>query len=103
MLKDTALEEGLRIYSGSSDFEGEVASAAAELKNVGDISDLIATDKGYYIIQIVSKVESGEAKFEDVKDKLKERMISEKEESVFTTSTGEWLDEATIKYYKNRF
>ena len=101
MMTETAKEEGLRIYEGST-FEAPLAEAANELKNAGDISGLIETDSGYYILQLVSKVTPGEAKFEDVKDELKELMIEQEKDSVFTVSTGEWLEEATIKYYKDR-
>lgn len=98
-----AMKNGLRIYKGTTNYPTEVADAAEALENAGDISDLIATNKGYYIVQLVSEVEAGVAAFEDVKDELKEMMIEEEKDSVFTVKTGEWLDEAEIKYYRNRF
>jgi len=99
---ETALEEGLRIFKGSADYEGEVIEAAEELKEAGDMSGLIATDVGYYIIQMVREEEAGAVPFEDIKDTVLEYMTAEKEENIFLTTTGEWMDEAEIKYYKDR-
>ena len=102
MRGETALEEGLRIFVGSVDYPNEVIEAAEELKAVGDMSGLIATDEGYYIIQMVGAEEAGEVPYEEIKDTVLEFMISEKEENIFLTTSGEWKDEAEIKYYMDR-
>lgn len=99
---ETALEVGLRIFKGSTDYPTEVVEAAEELSAVGEMSDLIATDEGYYIIQMVGEEEAGEVAYEEIKDTVLEHMTSEKEENIFLTTSGEWMDEAEIKYYMDR-
>ena len=90
-----AEEEGVRIYEGISYYDEAVIDAAMELE-VGELSEAIATDKGYYIVELVSVAQQGAVALEDVKEALVEKMIDENKEEKYTLAYADWQDENTI-------
>ena len=72
------------------------------MKSENEISDLIATDKGYYIIKFLGVMEPGDVALNDVHDELMEKMIADHKEDTYTTKLAEWKDENTIKTYPER-
>ncbi|MFR9207193.1 MAG: peptidylprolyl isomerase [Lachnospiraceae bacterium] len=94
--------QGVRTYEGDTAYPDEVNEALFNMKSENEISDLIATDKGYYIIKYLGVMEPGDVALNDVHDELMEKMIADHKEDTYTTKLAEWKDENTIKTYPER-
>ncbi len=97
-----AEDKGIRTYEGDTAYPDEVNEALFNMKSENEISDLIATDKGYYIIKYLGVMEPGDVALNDVHDELMEKMIADHKEDTYTTKLAEWKDENTIKTYPER-
>lgn len=64
-------------YFAKSDMDEDFADAAFSLK-VGETSDIVKSSYGYHIIKVTGKKDAKEAKFADVKDKVKDAVIEQK-------------------------
>jgi peptidyl-prolyl cis-trans isomerase C len=65
------------------------ADAAANLKKVGDLSDVVESDYGFHIIQLRGRVEGVVQPFEEVKDDIIEEIkfgIARKAKNAYTSS-----------------
>ena len=83
---------------GKGEMVKEFEEAAFTLKP-HEISEPIKTEHGYHIIEVLEKKETKEAKFEDVKDDIKEILLQQK----ISTEYGNWyqkkLEEYKVKDY----
>lgn len=80
-------------YFTKSEMVEEFATQAFNMKK-GDISDPIKTDYGYHIIKVTGTVDAKTAKYEDVKDKVKEAYI----EAQISAQYSSWLTEKMADY-----
>lgn len=87
-------------YVGSNYIQ-EFVDAAIKLKE-GDISDPVQTTYGWHIIKCNSKTEYPEKAFDDVKDSIKEDLLSDKKNDAFSTAYKEWNTAAKVKTYTDR-
>lgn len=93
--EDTLETEDLCIIPGESACEQEIEDAAKVLKP-GETSDIIETEKGYYIIRLLSKSQKENSEEEVANAVLREkykqfdRYLEELKENVTITSTQEW-------------
>ncbi len=62
--------------------------------NVGDVSDLVKTNYGYHIIEVLDKKEDKEASLEDVKEEIKDKLF----ENGMQTEYVQWLEEKRAAY-----
>ena len=63
----------------------------------GEISAPIQTQFGYHIIKVASVNEGEDAKFEDVKDRVKQLVMSMKHNEVYTAKQAELKAKYTIE------
>lgn len=77
--------------------EGEMTEAfeeAAFALDVDEISDIVKTDFGYHIIKVTGKKEATEAKYEDVKEEIKEILF----DAEINERYADWLTEKQEEY-----
>ena len=97
-----AKETGVRTYKGDSSYPTEVTDYLFDMATKGQISDLIATDKGYYIIKFVDEMTAGTTPLSKVHDDLMDKMVEDHKNDTYTTKLAEWKDETVIKTYTDR-
>ena len=102
MKSEPAMTTGYRIYEGSTTYNETIVNTGMSLENVGDISEPVATDSGYYIIEYTGDMASGEVPLEDVRDEIEERLISDKTEENYNAAMEQWREEAEITKYYDR-
>ena len=88
-------KDGYLISKDSTGYMENFTTASAALENVGDTSELVATDYGYHIIKMVEKNE-GEVPFADVKDALREEQETSNRTNYLTTTREQWRSEAKV-------
>ncbi|HWQ58964.1 MAG TPA: peptidylprolyl isomerase [Clostridia bacterium] len=76
--------------------------AAIALKNVGDISAPVKSTYGYHIILFASAVGTEPLKYDDVKDAMKENMITSAKSDVYKELLEQWKADTEIVKYYNR-
>lgn len=96
-------EAGICVSDLSTLCGDEFRDAAMALSSIGDVSGLVKTDTGYRILRYAADVPAGAASFDSVKDTLRETYAVELKTSAYNAQVGEWIQEANVKYYPERF
>ena len=78
------------------------AEAALKLKNVGDVSPRIETEYGYHYIQLIEKVEPKTIAFDDVKEDINTKLLTEAQNKLFSERIDAWIKETPITRYESR-
>ena len=78
------------------------AEAALKLKNVGDVSPRIETEHGYHYIQLIEKVEPKTIAFDDVKEDINTKLLTEAQNKLFSERIDAWIKETPITRYESR-
>ena len=99
-----ALASGVMHVSEQSALCGDaVRDAAMALENVGDVSVPVRTDGGICILRYAGDVPAGKAAYEDVKDALLATYEAEYKSSRYNAAVVQWINDAQIRYYIDRF
>ena len=85
---------GYLVYQGVNMAE-DFISAALALANAGDVSGLVATDFGYHILKNVRNA-GGVIPFDEIKDTIVEKKLSETQSAHLTDTLTQWKDAADI-------
>lgn len=94
----TTNPDGYLLFEGMTQFISEFYKAGIELKNVNDVTGLVASDYGYHIIQYSSKVVIKDEDLQklDVKNTLFYSMkVQEELEKVYT----KWIEDYNYQVY----
>ena len=91
MLRGYPVAEGSSIY-GDGFMEGAMA-----LEHVGDVSDVIETDYGYFVLRYAKDLEAGEVDFESRKDAETEETLTNKKNDAYSAYINTILDEADMQ------
>lgn len=95
-------ENGYPVSSDSSNLDKAFVDAAMGLNKVGDISKPTQGIYGYYIISLSEILPKGEVEFEKVAEKIKTKLLTEKQNSFYNNSIEEWKKAAKIQIFKER-
>lgn len=94
------------ITEGSTHVTADYLAAALKLQNVGDISEVVRIEEGVCFIRLMDFVEPGIRPYEEVKDQLAERMISNARLGVSMNLQTEYAkkarEEGIINVFKNK-
>lgn len=102
---DPGMASNIDGYAVSKDKEGYLpgfAEGGMALKKIGDISDLVATDLGYHIIEYRLDVKSGSIDFETVQDTLYDELLANKNKEVWFEQLQSWTSEYEVEYFYDR-
>ena len=86
------------IINGTPNMYDTLYEELYKLEKPGDISGLIPTDRGYYILQYVSDAEVTDKEIAEYKAEVKETLTSEKQTEVANTTIEKWRDEVGYDY-----
>ena len=99
--EDSSTEEqmlrGYPVAEGSQLYGEEFITGALALENVGDVSDVITTDYGYFILRYAKDLETGEVDFESRKETETEEALTNKKNDAYTEYVNKVLDEADMQ------
>ena len=90
------------IAADSSSWTQEIVDAAMALKAPGDVSAVVRTDDGVYILQYVGDVQEGTVSMNDVYDELSAQTLETARYLAYETQINTWMEEADPKYYPER-
>ena len=99
---DSMPESGYAIREGFSSFVESFVAGAMALTAPGQVSEPVATDYGYHIIQYVSDVQEGPVDIETVRASIESALLSTKKSDALTAAQAQWLDEAKVTIYRDR-
>ena len=95
------LEEGC-VCADSSLWTQELVDAAMALANPGDVSGIVRTGDGVYILQYVEDVPEGTVAMSEVYDELSAQTWETARYLAYETQINTWMEEADPKYYPER-
>ena len=88
---------GYPVAENSTTYGEAFMAGAMALEHVGDVSDVIVTDYGYFILRYAKDLESGEADFEARKEIETEETLTNKKNDAYSAFIDTILDEADIQ------
>ncbi len=88
---------GYPVAENSTTYGEAFMAGAMALEHVGDVSDVIVTDYGYFILRYAKDLESGEADFETRKEIETEETLTNKKNDAYSAFINTILDEADIQ------
>ena len=95
--KDKGGDLGFIEYNDPN-YDATFMKAALALK-VGTISEPVKTSFGYHIIKSIKKEEYPPKKFEAVKEEIRQQLLQDEKNALYTKTLKEWKDKANIKVY----
>ncbi|MEG2881675.1 MAG: SurA N-terminal domain-containing protein [Christensenella sp.] len=99
MKQEPAKTKGYLVFKGSGMVE-PFETAVLAMTKPGEISELVATDFGYHIIQYVSEG-GGVVPFDDVKEKLMDTKLAELQSTHLKDTVEEWKGAEDVKLHTN--
>ncbi len=90
---------GFPVSAASVTYGEEFKTAAMALENIGDVSDVLATDYGCFILRYAKDLEAGAADFETRKDAETADALLAKKDEVFGAYLDAVLTEANIEIF----
>ena len=93
------MEEGITTHKENFYLPEEYLEAAFKLKE-GEVSELVATPYGYYIIQLEEKYPEKTYTLEEKKDDIEEELKNQKQLEKWQEIVNEWKEKSIKKYEK---
>lgn len=98
-----ALETGYPVAADISYYVQAFTDGAMALAAVGDISDLVPSEYGFHILKYMGDITPGPVPLETVREAVEASLLAEQEAEAYAAKENEWLDNAKIKTYINKF
>lgn len=104
--EDPGMESNPEGYIIGVDFEGiydePFQLAAAELKKEGDVSGMVEGANGIHIIKRYGDVSTEPVALDEVKDEIRELILSDLKDDMYTEKVAEWKENLDIVTYDKR-
>ena len=104
--EDQGMESNPEGYIIGADFEGvydeAFQKAAAELKKEGDVSGLVEGSYGIHIIKRYGDVSTEPVALDEVKEDIRNLILSELQNELYTAKVAEWKEGLDIVTYDKR-
>ncbi len=72
------------------------------LEKIGDVSGKVrGTSYGYYIIRYVADATEGAVAMDEVREKISDELLSEKQDTTYDETVKAWVDEAEARFKVN--
>lgn len=99
---DSMPETGYAIREGFSYYVEPFVTGAMALAAPGDVSEPVASEYGYHIIQYVSDLQEGPVDLETVRASIESALLSTKKSDALTAAYEKWTEEAKVTTYLDR-
>lgn len=91
-------ETGYAVAAGMTGFDTAFVDAALAIPEKGGISDKVHGEQyGYYIIKYVDDAKSGSAPLDQLADGIRESVLTNKQDTVYSETLEQWVSEAGFK------
>jgi parvulin-like peptidyl-prolyl isomerase len=100
MKSGPAAETGYYMCKDTTTYVPEFTEGGMALEAEGDVSPPILTNFGFHIIRLHSLVAPGETEFEEIREQIREQLLSEAQDAAYTAKIQEWAEEAVVEYPK---
>ena len=93
---------GYAVREGFASFDEAFVKPAMALAAVGDVAEPSQGIYGYYIVQYAGDIEAGPVNYEDVKETIREELLTAGQNETWEAAITKWKEEAAIKEYMDR-
>ena len=95
-LTEDVLKMGYAIAEGTASYSEEFIAAAMALQNIGDVTDIVETEYGYFIIKYVADMPAGAVSFEEREALETEAALTAKKETVYGAAIDQIITDSNI-------
>ena len=95
-LTEDVLAAGYPVAAGSTSFSEEFVTAAMALANVGDVSDVVETEYGYFIIKYAADIPAGAVAYEGRETAETEEALEAKKNEIYSAAVDQMIADAGI-------
>lgn len=97
MQNEPGKSEGYYVTVNSKTWEEAFRNAAMALKNIGNVSEPVATNYGIHIIRYESDVTPGAVPYEEIEDEVKASVTEKKQNAAYDEQVAAWIEEANVQ------
>ena len=95
-LTEDVLKMGYAIAEGTASYSEEFVSAAMALQNIGDVTDIVETEYGYFIIKYVADMPAGAVSFEEREALETEEALTAKKDTAYSAAIDQIIMDSGI-------
>ena len=95
-LSQEVLEAGYAVAEGSTMYSEEFIAAAMALENIGDVTDVVETEYGYFIIKYVADIPAGAVAYEGREAQETEEALAAKKDAAYSAAVDQMIADAGI-------
>jgi hypothetical protein len=89
--------DGYPVVTGTKQYGDLFTQTALALESVGKVSELIATDKGYQILEYTSDLPQGPVAYESVKDKISADLQTSLQSDAWNALVEQWKKDHSVE------
>ncbi len=93
-------ETGYPVTKDSKTYVESFTTGAMGLGKVGDVSDLVASDYGYHIIEYFSDLPAGAVALDTVKEEIYDTLVTTMQDEAWQKVIDEWTTTSKIETFK---